>query len=194
MWKVASMLSNMESTPERPTSAEASAALNDAEASRATLAHGIAMPSWFFTSMGAAIATQIATTAVGLGDGAPWVLAAGLAIFVAVAGVQLARFRRLNGVWLGGFASRVVLGTATAASVSYTVALAAAIWAAYGDGWWLVALWSAVGGAAYALSGGRWMHSYRGDPAAHARGESLAWLALVMAAAIGGLAMLVLNA
>jgi hypothetical protein len=51
----------------------------------------------------------------------------------------------------------MVLGTATAAS-SYTVGLAAAIWAAYGDRWWLVALWSAGGGAAYALSGGRWMH------------------------------------
>ena len=98
--------------------------------------------------------------------------------FAAVAGIQLARFRRLNGVWLGGFASRVVLGTATAASVSYAVALGAAIWAAYADRWWLVALWSAVGGAAYALSGSRWMQTYRGDPAAHARGESLAWLAL----------------
>ena len=63
-----------------------------------------------------------------------------------------------------------------------------------GDHWWLVALWSAVGGAAYALSGRRWMHGYRGDPAAHARGESLAWLALITAAAIGGLALLVLNA
>ncbi len=74
-------------------------------------------------------------------------MAGGLAVFAAVAGVQLARFRRLNGVWLGGFASRVVLGTATAASVSYAVALAAAIWAAYGDRWGLVALWSAVGKA-----------------------------------------------
>jgi hypothetical protein len=33
--------------------------------------------------MSAAIATQIATTAVGLGHGDPWVLAAGLAMFVA---------------------------------------------------------------------------------------------------------------
>ena len=73
---------------------------------------------------------------------------AGVAVFAAVAGVQLARFRRLNGVWLGGFTSRVVLGTATAASVSYAVALGAAIWAAYGERWWLVALWSSVGGAA----------------------------------------------
>ena len=144
--------------------------------------------------MSVAIAVQIATTAVGLGGDAPWLVAGGLAVFAAVAGVQLARFRRVNGVWLGGFASRVVLGTATAASVSYAVALAAAIWSAYADRWWLVALWSAVGGVAYALSGSRWMRRYRGDPAAHARGESLAWLALATAAAISGLAMLVLNA
>jgi hypothetical protein len=38
------------------------------------------------------------------------------------------------------------------------------------------------------------MHSYRRDPAAHARGESLVFLTLVVAAAISGLAMLVLNA
>ena len=154
----------------------------------------IATPSWFFASLGVAIAVQIATTAVGLGDGAPWLIVAGLAVFAAVAGVQLARFRRVNGVWLGGFASRVVLGTATAASVSYAVALAAAIWAAYGDRWWLVALWSAVGGAAYALSGRRWMRTYRARSGGHARGESLAWLALMTAAALGGLALLVLNA
>ena len=134
------MLSNMESKPERPTAAQASAALTDAEASRATLAHGIATPSWLFTSMGAAIAMQIATTAVGLGYGAPLILAAGLAVFVAVAGVQLARFRRLNGVWLGGFASRVVLGSGTAASAAYAIALGAAIWAAYDARWWLVTL------------------------------------------------------
>jgi hypothetical protein len=193
----------MESKPRRPTVEEASAALLNAEASRATLADRIATPSWFFVSMGVAIAAQLASVAVGLGDkpaldagevGTPWLVAAGLAVFAAIAGVQLARFRRLNGVWLGGFASRVVLGSATAASVSYPVALGAAIWAAYGERWWLVALWSAVGGAAYGLSGRRWMHRYRDDPAAHARGESLAWLALVMAAAVGGLAMLLLSA
>ena len=184
----------MESNYQRPTGAEASVALLDAEVARARLADHIVTPSWFFASMGIAIAIQIATTAAGLGDDAPWLVAGGLAVFAAVAGAQLARFRRVNGVWLGGFASRVVLGTATAASVSYTVALAAAIWAAYGDHWWLVALWSALGGVAYALSGDRWMRRYRGDPAAHARGESLAWLALVTAAALSGLAMLVLNA
>ncbi len=184
----------MESKPDRPTAGEASAALLDAEAARATLAGQIATPSWFFASISVAIAVQIATTAAGLGDDAPWLIVAGLAAFAVVAGVQLARFRRINGVWLGGFASRVVLGTATAASVAYTVALGAAIWAASGERWWLVALWSVVGGAAYALSGVRWMRRYRGDPEAHARGESLAWITLMTAAAVGGLAMLVLNA
>src|SRR4051812_34177383 len=193
----------MESKPPRPTAEEASAALLDAEATRPTLADHIATPSWFFVSMGVAIAAQVATVAVGLGDkhalgagevDAPWLVAAGLVVFAAVAGVQLARFRRLNGVWLGGFVSRVVLGTATAASVSYPVALGAAIWAAYAERWWLAALWSLVGGAAYALSGRRWMRTYRGNPAAHARGESLAWLTLMAVAALGGLGMLFINA
>src|SRR5688572_18835592 len=107
------MLSTMENTPERPTAADASAALADADAVRAALAGGIAPPSWFFTSMGVTIAAQITATAVAVGDGAPWLLPAGLALFAAVAGLQLARFRRHNGVWLGGFASRVVFGTGT---------------------------------------------------------------------------------
>jgi len=193
MWKVCCTFSNMESTPQRPTAAEASAALTDAETSRAALAHGIATPPWFFTSMGAAIAAQIATTAVGLGDGPPWALAAGLALFTAVAGAQLLRFRRLNGVWLGGFASRVVLATGTAASVSYAMALGAAIWAAYDARWWLVTLCSIAGGAAYALSGRRWLRAYRAQPAVHGRGESAAWLALLTVTAIAGVALLVIN-
>src|SRR5262245_186323 len=108
----------MESEPPRPTAAEASAALADAEAARATLADQIGIPWWVFASMGVAIAVQIATTAAGLSDGAPWLVVAGLAVFAATAGVQLAWFRRVNGVWLGGFASDMVLGTATGASVS----------------------------------------------------------------------------
>ncbi len=175
-------------------STQAADALREAEASRAALAERIVTPAWFSVALGVAIAVQIATTAIGLGDDRPWLVAGGLAFFAAVAGLQLARFRRANGVWLGGFAGRVVLGTATAASVTYAVALAAAIWAAFADRWWLAALWAAAGGAGYALSGARWMARYRGDPAAHARGESLAWLALVSAAAIGGLAVLVLSA
>lgn len=183
----------MESTPERPTAAEASAALTDAEASRARLAHSIITPAWFFASLGAVIAVQIAATAIGLGDDNPWALAAGLMTFAAAAAVQLVRFRRLNGVWLGGFASRVVLGTGTAASTSYAVALGMAIWAAFESQWWLMTLCSLAGGAAYALSGRRWLGAYRARPAAHGRGESVAWLALVTVAAIAGLVLLVLN-
>ncbi len=176
----------------KPTPAEASAALIDAEASRAALAEGIAVPSWLFTSIGAAIAVQIATTAVGFGAGAAWVLLAGLAVFAIVAGVQLARFRRLNGVWLGGFASRVVLGSGIPASISYAAALAGAIWAAYGDRWWLVVLWALAGGAAYAFSGRRWMQTYRAEPAAHGR-ESAAWLAALSLVAVTGLVLLLIN-
>ena len=188
----------METTPERvkPAATEAAAWLNDAEASRAALARGIKTPSWFFTSIGAAIAAQIATTAVGLADPSLWTLAAlaaGIAVLVAVAGVQLARFRQLNGIWLSGLLSRVVLGTETLASVAYAVAAAGAIVAAFYAQWWLVITWSIIGGAAYALSGRRWLRAYRAEPAAHARGESLAWLALITVAALAGLALLLLN-
>ena len=185
------MLSNMET---KPTRDEAAAALSAAEASRSAIAEGIATPSWCFATLAIAIAVQIATAAVGLGDDRVWLLVAGLAFFALVAGVQLARFRRRNGVWLGGFASRVVLGSGTAASGSYAVALAAAVWAAFAERWWLVALCAVAGGAAYALSGLRWLRGYRAEPAAHARGESAAWLALGGAAALAGLALLLLSA
>lgn len=176
------------------TRVQAAAALRDAEASRAAIADGVATPSWSFTSIFVAISVQIATTAVGLGDGPVWVLVAGLAFFAAVAGVQLARFRRRNGVWLGGFASRVVLGTGTAASSSYVIALAAAAWSAMEQQWWLVVLCALGGGGAYALSGLRWLRGYRSEPAARARGESAAWLALGGAAALTGLALLLISA
>ena len=120
-------------------------------------------------------------------------LVAGLALFAAVAGLQLARFRRRNGVWLGGLASRVVLGTGTVASASYAIALGAAIWAAYDAQWWPVMLCSAGGGAAYALSGRSWIRTYREQPAMHGRGESATWLAVLGVAAVAGLALLLIN-
>ncbi len=186
------MLSSMESPFSRPTVAEATAALTDADASRARLAHGVATPPGFTASLGAAVAAHFATTAHGVADGQPWTVVAGLAIFTVVAVVQLARFRQINGIWLGGFASRVVFGTGVAASVSYAVALAATIWAASVSQWWLVALCAVAGGAGYALSGRRWMRGYRAEPSLHARGESPAWLALLAGAAFAGLALLVL--
>ena len=67
-------------------------------------------------------------------DDRGWALAivlGGVALFVLVAAIQLVRFRQLNGVWLGGPASRVVLGTAPAASMSYALALGGSIWGAF---------------------------------------------------------------
>ena len=171
----------MESEHDRPTAAEAADALTAAEASREILAHAIQTPSWCFTSLGAAVAVQIGLAAVGFADGALLPVAAGLAVFAGVAGIQLARFRHRNGVWLGGFASRVVLGTAAPASIAY-------------EHGWLVALWSAAGGAGYALGGRRWLRTYRAEPAAHGRGESAAWLALVAVAAVGGAVLLAAGA
>jgi len=65
---------------------------------------------------------------------------------------------------------------------------------AAGERWWLVALWSAAGGAGYALGGRRWLRTYRAEPAAHGRGESAAWLALVALAAVGGAVLLAAGA
>ncbi len=187
------MLSIMESTPGSPSPAQAAAALADADALRARVAAGVAMPSWFTASLGTAIAIHIATTAIGVTEGRPWLLAAGLAVFAAVGGVQLARFRQLNGLWLGGFATRVVLGTGATASASYAVALAASIWASYAAHGWLVALCSIAGGTAYAIGGHRWMRAYRAQPAFHARGASAAWPAVLAAAALASLLLLVLG-
>lgn len=184
----------MENTAGMPTPEEASAALLDAEGSRARLVGSIVVPSWFFSSMGVAVATQMATAALGIGDHATWAgwtLAAGLAALVAVAGVQLLRFRRLNGVWLGGFAGRVVLGTGTGTSASYAVTFAVAIWAALDGRWWLMVLASLAGGAAYALGAQLWLRTYRTEPALRGRGESATWLAALVLAAIAGLALLV---
>lgn len=187
------MLSNMESSRDRPSPADGASALREAEASRAALADSINMPPGFSLSLGAAIAVQIATTAIGLGDDRPWLLAGGLALFAVVAAVQLVWFRAANGVWLGGFASRVVLGTGMTASLSYTAALGVALWAAYESSWWIVAVCALAGGAAYALSGVRWMRAYRTQPALHARGESAATLSLLTLVALAGLALLILE-
>jgi hypothetical protein len=186
----------METVIGLPTPEEASNALTDAEVSRTLLASRIALPSFFYGSIGTAIATQIATTALGLANPAiwaRWLLLAGVVAFVLVAGIQLARFRRMNGVWVGGFASRVVLGTAAAASTSYALASTAAIVAAFSGAWWLVAPCALAGGVAYALSGRRWVRIYRAEPATHSRGESAAWLAVLCLLAAAGLVLLVIG-
>jgi hypothetical protein len=183
----------MESSDERLTARDAAAALAGADATRARLAQHVGTPPWFFVTLGTVIAVQIATFAVGLGDERPWVLVLGLVLFVIVGAEQLARFRRLNGVWLGGFASRVVLGTSTAASTSYVVALGFAIWAASAGSWGLVALCATGGGWGYAVGGRRWLGAYRAEPATHSRGESVAFLGLLAVPAITGLVLLLIN-
>jgi hypothetical protein len=191
-WKVAVILSNMESTGASPE--QAAAAIADAEAGRTSLVSEIVVPRLFFESIGAAVALQIGTTAAGLTAAGSWfgaVLVAGLVVFLAVSGYELARFRNLNGVWLGGLVSRVVGGTATAASVSYVAAFGGATWAALTDAWWLVPLFAVAGGAGYALSGRRWMRKYRSQPAGHSRGESAAFMTVVGVLAVGGLVLLV---
>ncbi len=190
------MLSNMENTFGSLTPDEAAAALDEAGVARADLANRLRLPSLFYGSIGAAVALQIASAAIGLASDTsltPVALTAGLVVFAVVAGVQLVRFRALNGVWIGGLASRVVLGTGTAASTSYALALGAAIWAALSGIWWLAVLCSPAGGLAYALSGQRWVRGYRGDPARHARAESAGWLAVIIVLALAGLVLLVVG-
>lgn len=188
------IVSNMENSHDSPSSHQAAAALRQAEISRETLAHAIVSPRSLFASLGAAVAVQIAAAAVGLGVGEVWILVAGAALLVVVAGGQLIRFAHVNGVWLGGFVSRVVLGTGAGASLAYAVALAVAIWAGYGSRWWLVAVCAVAGGAAYAFCGWRWMRDYRDHPADLGPGESTLWLVGLALAAGGGLVALLLNA
>jgi len=185
----------MENSEPSPTPEDAAAALVEAEASRTHLAGTLALPSFFYAAIGAAVAVQIATAAFSITDDRVWapIRLGGVALFVLVAAIQLVRFRQLNGVRLGGLASRVVLGTATAASISYAFALGASAWAGFNRRWWLVIVCAVAGGAAYALSGRRWWRRYQGDPASHSRGESAGWIAILGAVAIAGLVLLVLE-
>jgi hypothetical protein len=186
----------MESMMGLPTPEDAAAALAEAETSRTRLADGLALPSFFHSSIGVAVAIQIATAGVEVARDTGWtrVLAlAGGAVFVAAAGVQLLRFRRLNGVRIGGFTSQVVFGTGWLASTSYALALGGALWAALAGLWWLMAVCACAGGLAYTLSGRRWLRLYRGDPATHAPGESALWLVAISALAVAGLVLLVVG-
>jgi hypothetical protein len=194
MWKVRATLSIMESSSD-PASA-AAAALRDADAASTRMAGAIRLPSGFLTSISAVVALQIATTAAGAGSDATWggwALAGGLAAFLAVGATQLARFRRLNGVWLGGLADRVVLGTAPSAWIPYAAAIVMATWAASEDQWSLTGACAVLGGAAYGLSGRHWMQAFHAEPQRHGPGSSIIWLAILVLAAIAGLIPLLLS-
>lgn len=186
----------MENTGDPISPERAAAALADAEAARTELSHRVVAPSWFLTSVGVAVAVQVATAALWIAGVAPWAgwsALAGTLVLTAVAVIQLLRFRRLNGVWVGGVAHRVVGGTATPAAVAYPLSLGGAIWSAFDEVWWLVALCATAGGVAYALSGRAWLRRYRSEPARYSRGESAAWLATAGALAVAGVLLLVLE-
>jgi hypothetical protein len=184
----------MESSEHPAEPGEAKIALAQAQAARNRMAANLVLPSFFYSSIGAAIAVQIGTAAITIEAQEPptgGALVIGLAVFLLVAVVQLARFRRMNGVWLGGLASRVVLGTTNITSTVYAAAFAASTWAAFADARWLVVVTAAAGGAAYAWCGRRWWHSYQDDPAQPESFTAVLLIAFVIA--IAGFAALLVG-
>lgn len=165
-----------------------------AESARQRLTGSLRMPAWFYTTLGAATAVQIGGAAYGLSDGGggPRLLAllGGALVFVAVAFLLLARFRRLNHVRIDGLLSKAVMGTSIRSSLAEVAGLAAAVWAAQMELWWLAALASVAGGAAYAVSARLWWRDYQRDPAATAHGMSRGVLVLACLTALLGVAVL----
>lgn len=179
-----------------PTPESAADALADAERTRRDFAAGVVLPAGYDYAMGTAIAVQVTTAAVGLtldGAAAAVTVLGGVALFTVVAAIQLLRFRRANGVWLGGFASKVVLGTATTASLAYAASLFGALAAASQELWWLVGVLAIAGAVGYVISGRQWLHRYRNDPAGYGPGESVMWLISITVFAISGYVLLVIN-
>ena len=163
----------MASTSAAPS--DPSADLAAAELASRRLTGSLVLPSWFHTSLGIAVAVQIGTAAHGIADqsgAGVVVLLLGCLPFIVVAWVQVVRFRRLNGVRLGGLVSRAVLGTSTWSSLAEAGGLAASYWAVDAGHPWLAVLAAAAGGAAYAASALVWWRGYLADPAGRARAES----------------------
>ncbi len=164
-----------------------------AEVARQRLAGALRLPSWFHTSLGVAVAIQIGVAAYGIAEqsnAGVLVALAGCVPFFVVALVQVARFRRLNGVRVQGLVSRAVWGTSTLSSLAECAGVAGAAWAAFEDQPALATVVAAVGGAAYAASAHLWWRSYQRDPAGRARAESPAMLAGLGVVAVAGLVLL----
>jgi hypothetical protein len=184
-------MASMNALPSDPTGDLAAA-----EAARQRLTGSLRLPSWFHTALGAAVAVQVATTAYGVAEqsGAGLlVVAAGFLVFLAVAVLLLARFRRLNGVWVERLASRAVLGMSDRSSLIHLAAVGGAIWAAFEGQPWLVGLAAVAGGAGYAASSRLWWQEYTRDPTAHSRAESRAVMAVLAITFVVALIALVLN-
>jgi hypothetical protein len=183
----------MESMGERPDADDARTALAGADEARRRLTTGLRLPAGFSPLLGLAVAVQLGTAAYGIAAQTVAGLAvvlAGLAVFLGVSALLLHRFSQINGVRVDGLASQVVLAAGASASLLYLGAFAAGTWAAFESQWWLVVVAAAVAGVGCAVGARRWWHTYRHDPAAHARGVSPRQLAALAAVALVGFAAL----
>lgn len=187
----------METTPQPQDPDDPRAALAVAADASRRLTDHLTLASGPLVALGAAVAVQVATAAVGIAAQTTAGLAlvlSGFAVFLAVAGGVLHRFRRTHGVRVDGLVSQVLLGPGASASVVYLAAVAGAIWAAFGGRWWLVALAAAAAGTGCALGVRAWWRAYRRDPAGHARGATPRVLVgLAVAACVGFAALLVVG-
>ena len=184
------MFSMMESSSVDP-SPDHAAALRDADASRVELAGRVDPGRAMLGYLGVAMAVHIALVADGIANDRPLVVIGGLLVYWLMAVVQLRHLRRVTGMQVGAFASRVVFGTTWAASTWYVLGLGGAIWAAFESQWLLAALAALVGGAGYAIAGQRWVQRYHADP--RDRASWRAELVLGLAATLVGGAILLLQ-
>jgi len=169
------MLSNMESNSARNDPDEPRTALASADQARHRLTTGLRLPAGFHPALATAVAVQLGAAAWGIAAQTVTglvVVLAGLVVFVAVVGILLHRFRRINGVRVDGLASQIALMAQSPASLVYLAALAAGTWAGFASQWWVAAATAVAGGAGCAFGTRTWWHAYRHDPAAHARGAS----------------------
>ena len=195
IWKVAHILSTMESNPAHQDPDDQRTALAVADQARRRLTTGLRLPAGLYPVLATAVAVQLGTAAYGIAAqtvAGQAVVLAGLAVFLGVAALMLHRFRRINGVRVDGLASQIVLAAGASASLVYLGAFAAGTWAAFESLWWLVAVAAVAGGIGCALGTRHWWHAYRHDPAAHTRGASPRVLgALAVLACLGFAALLV---
>lgn len=173
-------------------------ALAQAAAAQHRLVGELRLPSYFYVSIGLAIAVQIATMGVAIsGPLSPTASAVGLAggvvVFLVLAGVPLWRFRRLNGAWVAGLASRVVLGTSFLSSLVYAVGMCAAAFAGLGHVWWAVVVAAILTGVGYAWAGQRWWAAYQRAPQRQLPGDSMATTIALALLAVGFLFLAVLS-
>ena len=177
-------------------SEDTAAALRDAEQARDELAGSVVFPRGHDLAIGAAVAVQIATSALGMYVDEPWALwalAGGVLLFGLVAALQLWRFVRLNGVRIRGFASKVIFGSAIDRVLRVRRRPGRRVRRGGQHLWWLTALAALGGGVVYVLSGRRWLRAYRREPARLGASESILWVALAVVLAVAGLVLLVLG-